>query len=609
MRILGTRTFWLTTSVILLLVGAVLVLPVSTKGGRLPMSYLASVQGTIHVPDYTIVPSQMSFDGDVVVCEGTVLDPIVASWCDGTPAGTIMLGVDPASPDPADWEGGSATAEIYVEAVVTPTVALLSVTWPDRDGKGIHSPQQDQLAAITWDGVPIWTRRTRDPGTTNDDYYAAEHYPILATGVLTQSITHTLALQVPASTSWDISSISIDLYPMWDKLRGIAYSPFRDCQNPHWGPFPTEAEVEEDIARLFHMTNGVRTYSALNITGEIPRIAHERGLPVCAGAWLGREKDAEGNPVENENREEIDTLIAIANSVPLDCVIVGNEVLLRQDLTEAELLAYINEVKGAVDVPVTTAETSERLLNHPDLVDALELLMIHIYPSWDGRSIDEAMDYVVQHYLYWRDNYPGKRIVIGETGWPSDGPTRGQAVPSLENQRRFFYSFLAVAELYDIEFYYFDAFDELWKREGGLGSHWGYAYSDRSGKHEVQSVLVSQQYLFPYSVYLPLALKDQQSAAVVQRLPVPQHALPDLLAPVRKASAEEFIVFDEYATEENHFAPSGWMGDMADLGFYECARSNPYTGEVSLQVTYNPQGPEGWAGIYWQEPLKTRAMT
>jgi exo-beta-1,3-glucanase (GH17 family) len=585
----------------LFFVGATL-LPASTESQSLRLSSSLPIQGSSITSNYVIVPNEMDLSGDVAVCGDTITDTTVASWCTGVPTGTIMLGVDPNSSDPDDWDGGQATVSLYIGDITFPTVAVLTISWSDRDGKGIHSPQEGRVVTTTWDGVPIWTKRTRDVSTSGD-YYAAQHHDVLATAVLTQPFTHTLAFQVPVSTAWHISTIAVDLYSMPRELRGIAYGPFRDCQNPHWGPFPTEEEVKEDIARLFHMSNGIRTYSALTMTGQIPRIAHEHGLPVCAGAWLGREKDAEGNPVLNKNREEISALITIANTVPLDCVIVGNEVLLRGDLTEAELLAYIQEVKDAVDVPVTTAEIGALLRSHPAVLDAVELIMFHIYAYWDKQPIDRAVDYVVQEYLRWREEYPNKRIIIGETGWPSDGPARGEAVPSLENQRRFFYGFLAAAEQHDIEFYYFDAFDELWKREGGVGSHWGYDYADRTGKHEVQNVLISKQHLFHW-VYLPLMFKDGLTAAVGDRPPSSRWtwAQPHAFPSVQEAPEDEFVVFGEYCAKENHFAPSGWMGDWNDLGYYECDRSNPHSGQVSVRISYAAQGPESWAGIYWQEP-------
>ena len=152
-------------------------------------------------------------------------------------------------------------------------------------------------------------------------------------------------------------------------------------------------------------------------------------------------------------------------------------------------------------------------------------------------------------------------------GW---GPTRGQAVPDLENQRRFFYGFLATAERHDIEFYYFDAFDELWKREGGVGSHWGYAYADRTGKYEVQSVLIPSRYVFPHSVFLPVVLRDGQAGALARRLSPLQQVWPNprAVASVPEASEDDLIVFAEYCAEENHFAASGWMGDWGGIDFY-----------------------------------------
>jgi len=555
-------------------------------------------------PYATIIPDQMTLTGDVVVCSEAIPDPTVASWCAGVPEDTIILGVDPNSPEPDDWDGGQATKSLDIDVVNSPTVALITIAWRHLDGKGIHSPKEGKVATISWDGVPIWTKRTRDVSTFGD-YYAVEHRDVVATAVLTQPATHTLVLQVPKHTAWDISSITVHLHRLEERLRGIAYGPFRDCQNPHWGPFPSEAEIQEDVERLYHMSNGIRTYSSLGALGEIPRIVHERGLPVCVGAWLGREEDGDGNPVENKNRQEIDALINIAQTVPVDCVIVGNEVLLRRDLTMTDLLNYINEVKAAVDVPVTTAEIGG-ILNRPEyapVLDAIDFIMVHIYAYWDGQPIENAADYVVDEYLWWREAHPEKRVVIGETGWPSDGPAKGQAIPSLENQRRFFYEFLAAAEQYDIEFYYFDAIDELWKREGGVGSHWGYAYADRTGKYEVQSVLVPRQHLFSW-IYLPLVSKGGQGSAVAARFPEGPQVWPQLIKPpsVQQVSGDEFTVFGEYCAEENHFAPSGWMGDWSELGYYECDRDNPYSGQVSIRITYTAQGPNGWAGIYWQEP-------
>lgn len=185
-------------------------------------------------------------------------------------------------------------ATIAIQNISAPTVAVISIGWEIRDGKGIHSPQKGLIASIAWDGDTIWTKATRDFSSFGD-YYAAQHYPLKATAVLTQSGLHTLSIEVPAKAAWDISAITIDLYPVPDKVAGIAYSPFRDCQNPHWGPFPMEAEIRADMDRMVHAGNSVRTYSTLDIIGDIPRIAKEYNTPVFVGTWLGP-KNNPGQP-------------------------------------------------------------------------------------------------------------------------------------------------------------------------------------------------------------------------------------------------------------------------------------------------------------------------
>jgi hypothetical protein len=54
---------------------------------------------------------------------------------------------------------------------------------------------------------------------------------------------------------------------------------------------------------------------------------------------------------------------------------------------------------------------------------------------------------------------------------------------------------------------------------------------------------------------------------------------------------------------KNHFAPTGWMGDAADLkvsaGYID---NRPDLGKTCMRVTYLARGKKGWAGICWQHP-------
>jgi exo-beta-1,3-glucanase (GH17 family) len=578
-------------------------------------------------PGYTIemVPDQMTLTGDVTTRDNCV-HPIVCPWLEGTPTGTIMLGVDPTSPDTTTWDGGSATAEVFLPDIYSPTVLVLKLSWPDRDGKGLHSPEQNLMGTITLDGRPLWGKRTTRLSTFND-YYAAEHEPILTTIVLTQSITHTLTFSVPAQTAWDLSQIELSAYPYPTTIRGIGYSPYRDCQYPDGWVQPSVQDLEEDLFRLFHTTNAIRTYSARGVNGQIPALANAIGLPVFAGAWI----DYPTTTLAQDD-DEIQALITLACETNLEGGIVGNEYYLRHRTTDGinYLLQRIGQVKNGVhdrcgrNLRVTTAEIDNLMfiwksddavvpegINpvYRPILDELDFIMVHIYPFWNKLPIDGAAAFTVKRYkaiqaLIERE-YPGqnKRIIIGEAGWPSAGGPQVAAVPSQENQRRYMLEFLYLAEQEDVEFMYFDAFDELWKIEepGLVGQNWGYSYSDRTAKHNFYGVLLPSEQIFPYKAYLPYIAR--QSASHVSHL-FSEVRLPDIFPSglIQASSSPTFPVFTEWPMGPGHFVPSGWMGITETLGLYECDRTNPHSGEMAIRASFSPTGTSSWGGIYWQYP-------
>jgi hypothetical protein len=65
-----------------------------------------------------------------------------------------------------------------------------------------------------------------------------------------------------------------------------------------------------------------------------------------------------------------------------------------------------------------------------------------------------------------------------------------------------------------------------------------------------------------------------------------------------------FYVYSDKGSSANHFAPSGWMGDWADIQIDDASRNDPADGQTCFRVTYSAQGSLGhdWAGMYWQEP-------
>ena len=223
----------------------------------------------------------------------------------------------------------------------------------------------------------------------------------------------------------------------------------------------------------------------------MPQRAGKYGLKVWHGAWL--------NNNDKENLEQINLLIDHANKYKdtVERVIVGNEVLLRKDLTANELRRYIRQVKQRVTQPVTYADVWEFWLRNPSLADEVDFITIHILPYWedepiglDRREADGQLSiekHLVDIYKKVQARFPGKKIVIGETGWPSDGRMRSDARPGRVEQVKYFSIFRGAAEREGFDYNVIEAFDQYWKarQEGTVGAEWGLLDAQRHDKFEL----------------------------------------------------------------------------------------------------------------------------
>lgn len=258
-------------------------------------------------------------------------------------------------------------------------------------------------------------------------------------------------------------------------LYGLCFSPFREGQNPETGMFPTVVHIQEDISILHGMTQAVRTYGNDNVLYDIPEICKNAGVECYVGSWIS--DDAQWN------QSVVDDLVTVTDSnyVTTKALLVGNEYLLwRSFSSETTLISLINQVKAAVDVPVSTAETYNIWLDHPNLTAAADFIGAHIHPYWEGIVIDNAAQHVIDKYNLLKQTYPTKDVVILEVGWPSEGPAYGGAVPSAVNQERFIREFIYLAKQNDIKYFLFEAFDEPWKgKYSEVEKHWGLWDKDR----------------------------------------------------------------------------------------------------------------------------------
>lgn len=253
------------------------------------------------------------------------------------------------------------------------------------------------------------------------------------------------------------------------KLYGLDFGPYVDGQDPNRGAWVREEQLLSRMRIVADYTDWIRTFGCSRGLEAAGRVAHGLGLKAAVGVWLSTNTTA--------NDVEINNLIAVAQAGEADVVIVGSEVLLRRDLTEAQLISYINRVRAAVpgNIPVTTADAYSVFLEHPALVAAIDILFVNYYPFWEGVSIDTAVAAIHCWHDQVIDAAGGKRVVVSETGWPSCGTRVGSAVPSPESARFYALNFVSWAQSLNVDYFYFEALDESWKAayEGPQGACWG----------------------------------------------------------------------------------------------------------------------------------------
>jgi exo-beta-1,3-glucanase (GH17 family) len=252
-------------------------------------------------------------------------------------------------------------------------------------------------------------------------------------------------------------------------VHGLCFSPYLEGQQP--GSQVSEEQIRQRLATIRPHTQWIRSFSCTDGHEQTPRIAHELGFKTLVGAWLGT--DAEINECELQG------VIDLARAGHADIVAVGNEVMLREDMSEDDLLAAIQRVKDALvdvpGVPVGYVDAYFLFEKHPRITAACDVVMTNCYPFWEGCPREHALAYMQTMLARTRAAAPGKRILISETGWPDQGSAFEGSVPSREGAMRYFVDSCAWARAEGVEIFYFSAFDEAWKvgAEGDVGAYWG----------------------------------------------------------------------------------------------------------------------------------------
>ncbi len=274
--------------------------------------------------------------------------------------------------------------------------------------------------------------------------------------------------------------------PGWTgKINGFAFSPYQRYQNPIKQIYPTAAELEADIKLLSRYSDHLRTYSSLE-NPMVPALAKKYNMKVLVGAWLDHRRQ--------RNDDELSALIdATRANDNINAVMVGNEVLLRDDMGVDSLIGYLDRVRAQVKVPVSTAEPWHIWLKYPQLAKHVDFITVHLLPYWEGYPRKDAVGLqVLARYYELVSAFPGKHILIGEVGWPSSGDRKQGATASVADEALFIRQWLNVAAQRNIDYYLMESFDQPYKEpiEGRAGSYWGVFGADRQPKFALTGSIV-----------------------------------------------------------------------------------------------------------------------
>lgn len=250
------------------------------------------------------------------------------------------------------------------------------------------------------------------------------------------------------------------------RIHGISFSAYLEGQGP--GSQISEGQIRERMKILQPYVKWVRSFSCVDGNELIPKIAHEYGLKTLVGAWLGDDKDM--------NEDEINALIKVAEAGYADIIAVGNEVLLRGDMSEDEIMEYMNRVRKSVPgTQLGYVDAYYKFAHHPRICDLCDVLLVNCYPFWEGFPREHSLAYVKNMYQIAKQAAGNKKVIISETGWPDRGSAIKEALPSYENAIKYFINIYNWAGDENIDIFYFASFDETWKvaAEGDVGAYWG----------------------------------------------------------------------------------------------------------------------------------------
>ena len=292
---------------------------------------------------------------------------------------------------------------------------------------------------------------------------------------------------------------------------GVSYGCYREGQEPG-KKGPSKEEILEDLNIVSKYWNLIRVYNADDDTERILEVIQENKLPIrmMLGIWLANEINQPDQKAAN--LKNVLHGIELANRFD-DIVIavsVGNETQVfwsYHKMDTDKLIRYIRAVRENTIQPVTTAD-DYNFWNKPEakqVADEVDFIVTHIYPLWNGKTLDNAIDWMDSTLKDIQNKYPDKQSVLGETGWateynadkkgPGEQGTLIKGEVGLAAQEKYLVMHNEWVNKNKVTTFLFEAFDESWKGGGAnsapneVEKHWGVFYVNRTPKESFENYL------------------------------------------------------------------------------------------------------------------------
>ncbi|MCJ1286099.1 hypothetical protein MMC26_005442 [Xylographa opegraphella] len=259
---------------------------------------------------------------------------------------------------------------------------------------------------------------------------------------------------------------------------GIDYTPYNAQYPACLANPPSQNNVTRDMAMLSQLTKTVRLYGTdCNQTEMVLHSINKLGLTdmkVWLAVWL------DNNATTNaRGLAAMQDLLHTNGADPFAGVIVGNEVLFRKDMTSAQLIKVVTDIKSnftakSINLRVAVADLGDDWT--AALVDSVDVVMSNIHPFFGGVAAAEAAGWT---WDFWQNNDvtltkgTSKKSIISETGWPSAGgndcgavnctsSTQG-SIAGIDEMNTFMANFVCQSLANGTDYFWFEAFDEPWK--------------------------------------------------------------------------------------------------------------------------------------------------